>query len=457
MSIDRFVHPPDWSNPAPARLYDLVVIGGGTAGLVAAAGAAGLGAKVALVERHRLGGDCLNTGCVPSKALLHAARRGMDFAAAMRHVRDAQAALAPHDSAARFASLGVDVFFGDAAFADARTVVVEGGTEVPRLRFRRAVIATGGRPAVPDLPGVDPARRHTSDTIFSLAEQPRTLRIVGAGPIGCELAQAFARLGTRVTLTDREPRVLSREDPEASAVIARVLEREGVTLALGPAETGPHDGNRPHEGEPGDVVLVATGRRPNVEGLRLEAAGIKAGANGIEVSDILRTTNVRVFAAGDVCSRFQFTHAADALARLAIQNALFLTRKRASSLVIPWCTYTSPEVATVGTGDGESITVMLDDIDRAVVEEAREGFIRVWHRRGTVTGATIVAPHAGELIGHVAHLVRTGGTMGDLSTTIFPYPTLAEGLRKAGDAYRRQSLTPAAKGALGAYFSLFRR
>ncbi|MGE0447145.1 MAG: FAD-dependent oxidoreductase, partial [Vicinamibacterales bacterium] len=383
---------------------------------------------------------------------------GMNFASAMRHVREAQAAIAPHDSADRFASLGVDVFFGEAAFADARTVDVGGA----RLRFRRAIVAAGGRPRPLEVP-VPGSDVHTSDTIFTLEQQPRTMLIVGAGPVGCELAQAFARLGTRVTLADREPRVLPREDPDASAVIARALEGDGVVLRLG----GPHGGgppaafapsaSAPKEGGHYEVILIAAGRVPNIEGLNLEAAGIRTGPRGIEVSDILRTTNVRVFAAGDVCSRFQFTHAADALARLALQNALFLTRQRASALVIPWCTYTTPEVAAVGPLDGEAITVPLADIDRAIVEEQADGFVRVRHRAGVVTGATIVAPHAGEMIAHVAHLVRTRGTMADLSATVFPYPTMAEGLRKAGDAYRRRSLTPGARRAFEAYFSVFRR
>jgi len=455
------VHPPDWKTPDPARLYDLVVTGGGTAGLVCAAGAAGLGARVALVERARLGGDCLNSGCVPSKALLrsarviHEARAGeavgvsataaVDFGAVMRRLRQRQADIAPHDSAARFASLGVDVFFGDASFADRRTVLV-GKTP---LRFKRAVIATGSRPAIPSMPALSGRTVLTTDTLFTLTEQPRRLTVIGAGPVGCEMAQAFALLGTAVTLVDTAPRVLPREDPDASRVIARALERAGVRLALGGPATGIE----------ADVVLAAAGRVPNVGGLNLDAARVSTTAEGVTVSDQLRTTNPRIYAAGDVCSSYRFTHAADAMARIVIQNALFHGRKRVSDLVIPWCTYTFPEVAHVGepTDHGSLITIPLDDVDRSIVDDETEGFVRIRHERGQIIGATIVAPHAGELIGHVTQVMNADGALGDLSATVFPYPTVAEALRKAGDTYRRGALTPFVGRALRAYFSLTRR
>ena len=460
-----YLHPPEWRNPAPAPLYDLVVIGGGTAGLVCAAGAAALGARVALVERHLLGGDCLNAGCVPSKALLraarvvHEARAGeplgvaattqVDFAAVMQRVREQRAQIAPHDSAERFTSLGVDVFFGDASFADARTVTVSGAHGSPaRLRFRRAVIATGGRPVVPDL--LQGRNVLTSDTLFELTTQPRTLLVVGAGASGCEMAQAFALLGTAVTLADVAPRVLPREDPDASAVIAGALERCGVQLALG----GPITDVR------AEAVLVTAGRTPNVEGLNLEAAGIRLDASGqLVVSDILRTTNLRVFAAADVRSSLQFTHAADAMARLVIQNALFLTRRRFSDAAIPWCTYTFPEVAHVGaaTDGGAAITIPLDTVDRSRLDAEADGFVKVRHESGRIVGATIVAPHAGETIAHVAHLIRQGQTLSDLSASVFPYPTVAEALRKAGDVYRRTALTPSRLRLLRRFFALARR
>ncbi len=464
------VHPHNWNNPTPAPLYDLVVIGGGTAGLVSAAGAAGLGARVALVERGLLGGDCLNTGCVPSKALLRSARAvhearaaaavgvtartEVDFATVMGRLRARRADIAHNDSAARLTSLGVDVFFGQASFAGRREITVSSGSDTTRparltLRFRRAVIATGGRPAAPPIPGLADVAYLTSETVFSLTELPRRLLVIGAGPIGCEMAQAFALLGSRVTLVDSAPRVLSGEDEDASRIVAAALARSGVDFTTGPVGR--------EMMAAADVVLVATGRSPNVEGLALEAAGINASPAGIDVDDRLRTSNHRVYAAGDVCSRFKFTHAADAMARIVIQNALFFGRRRASALVIPWCTYTFPEVAHVGVPSGAAITIRLSEVDRAIVDDETDGFVRIDHERGRITGATIVAPHAGELIGHVADLMRRRAGVGELSSVIFPYPTVAEALRKAGDTYRRQGLTPRARRILQHYFRLLRR
>jgi pyruvate/2-oxoglutarate dehydrogenase complex dihydrolipoamide dehydrogenase (E3) component len=366
----------------------------------------------------------------------------------MERVRERRLELAPHDSATRFTSLGVDVFFGDASFADDRTVVVAQNSSSARLRFRRAVVTTGSRPSMPDIPGLAARVPLTSDTLFELTGQPATLLIIGAGAVGCEMAQAFALLGTDVTLADTASRVLPKEDADASAIVARSLERCGVRLALG---APPVIGDGP--------LLVATGRTPNIDGLNLAAAGIDADGSGVIVDDRLRTSNHRVFAAGDVCSPYRFTHAADAMARIVIQNALFHGRKRVSDLVIPWCTYTFPEVAHVGaaTDAGTVITVPLADVDRAVTDDQAEGFVRIRHERGQVVGATIVAPQAGELIGHVAQLMDNDGTLGDLSTTVFPYPTVGEALRKAGDQYRRGSLTPMLQGMLRRYFAVTRR
>ena len=369
-------HPPGWTNPAPRGRYHLVVIGGGTAGLVSAMGAAGLGARVALVERALLGGDCLITGCVPSKAILRSARAAADarfapavgvdvagveadFAAVMRRMRERRADISPHDSAERLRAAGVDLYFGEARFAGPSAIAVDGRT----LTFRRAVIATGGRAAVPDIPGLSVAPYLTNATLFSLTEQPKRLAIIGAGAIGCEMAQAFARLGTAVTLFDQAPRVLASEDADAAAVVARRLAADGVTLRLGATIAGVPAAF--------DQLLIATGRTPNIEALDLRAAGVAFDASGVVVDDHLRTTNRRIFAAGDVCSKFKFTHAADALARIVIQNALFFGRKRASALVIPWCTYTDPEVAHVGGYDGDTITIPLTEVDRAVVDEER--------------------------------------------------------------------------------------
>ena len=474
------VHPPDWRNPTPKSKYDLVVIGGGTAGLVCAAGAAGLGARVALVERALLGGDCLNTGCVPSKALLRSARAvhdareapavgvrtttEVDFGAVMARVRERRADIAHHDSAARLASLGVDVFLGQAAFSGPNAVMVDGRT----LSFRRAVIATGGRPAVPE--GVAPPYV-TSETVFSLTEQPRELIVLGGGPIGCEMAQAFALLGTRVTLIDGASRILPNEDPDASEILARRLDVEGVRIVNGEpirqvttTASGRIAVNLARRDATGDMLLVAVGRTPNLDGLNLDGAGVAHSPEGVKVNDRLQTTNPRIFAAGDVCSRFKFTHAADAMARLVIQNALFFGRRRCPALVIPWCTYTFPEVAHVGLSSDDArdsgataVTVKLADVDRSVVDEESDGFLRVHHQRGRVVAATMVAPHAGEVIGQIASLMRRGARLDELSSEIFPYPTVAEALRKAGDAYRRTRLTPGVRGVLARYFGLARR
>lgn len=483
------VRPATWTNPTPAPVYDLVVIGGGTAGLVCAMGAAGLGARVALVERHLLGGDCLNTGCVPSKALLRSARvvgewrRGpalgitadevrVDFAHVMARVRARRAAVAAHDAAERLRAAGVDVFFGDAGFVDRRSV----GVGDRRLRFRRAVIATGSRPAVPPLAGLDAVPFLTNESIFELRAQPRRLLVIGAGPIGCELGQAFARFGSSVTLIDQAERLLPRDDPDAAIILARHLERDGVRLVLGARiERADSDagavrlmlaGGHAGVGRAcllhGDALLVAAGRVPNVDGLDLDVAGVRAGPGGVEVDERLQTSNPRVYASGDVCSDFKFTHAADALSRLVLQNALFFGRRSAGALVIPWVTYTDPEVAHVGVTSGEAsrsggrlatITVPLSEIDRAIVDEETDGFVRVYHEKGRLRGCTIVAPHAGELIGEAVYVLTHGGSLTALSATIHPYPTASEALRTAGDSYRRQALTPRVRRWLTRYFA----
>ena len=476
------VHPPTWTNPTPNGRYNLVVIGGGTAGLVSAVGAASLGARVALIERHWLGGDCLNTGCVPSKALIRAARAAydvraandlgiavseprVDFPAVMERMRRLRAQIAPHDSAARLAGLGVDVYFGAARFV-ARDAVEVGGV---RLAFARAVIATGARAAIPPVPGLAELSPLTNETVFSLTELPRSLIVIGGGPIGCELAQVFRRFGSEVTIIDREERLLPREDPEASAIVQAQLAREGVALVLGVELTG---ASRTTDGATlayrragaagtcvGDQLLVAAGRTPNVDGLALEVAGVEANPRGVVVDDHLRTTNRRIFAAGDVASRFQFTHAADAMARIALQNALFFGRKRASALVMPWCTYTDPEVAHVGLseheakdrhGDVTTLTAQLAANDRAVLDGESEGFGRVHvDRKGRLLGATLVARHAGESIGEASLAMTTQQKLGALAATILPYPTQAEVWKRLGDAYNARRLTPRARSVLG--------
>ncbi len=482
------VHPSDWRNPDPAAVYDLAVVGGGTAGLVSAAGAAGLGARVALVERALLGGCCLAAGCVPSKALLRSARaagdarragrlgvavRGVDadFAAVMQRMRERRASISSHDSARRLRDLGVDVFLGDARFTGPRSLDAAGRT----LRFNRAVVAAGGRPTAPPVPGLSAIPYLTNENLFWLTDLPPRLLVIGAGPIGCEMAQAFARLGSRVTLLGRAPQVLPREDPDAAAIVQRALVDDGVRLELGVSlvEVAQQGGDvrvrfeRAAQGgagideAAGDRVLVAAGRAPNVETLDLAAAGVAFTKDGVTVDDRLRTSNRRIYAAGDVCSEFKFTHVADAMARIVIQNALFYGRKKTSALVIPWCTFTDPEIAHVGLYEDdarrrghrvETVTVPLAEVDRAVLDEEADGFVRVHHERGRILGCTIVAAHAGELAGEVSYAMTRGGTLTDLSATIHPYPTQAEALRKAGDAYQRSRLTPAVRGWMQRYF-----
>ncbi len=485
-ALRQAVRPARWTNPTPAAMYDLVVVGGGTAGLVSAMGAAGLGARVALVERALLGGDCLNTGCVPSKALLRSAHAvgeirklaglgvhveapRVDFAQVMQRLRERRAALARHDGAERFRDAGIDVFFGQGRFTGTDTLAVDG----VRLAFRRAVIATGGRAATPPVPGIEGVPFLTNETVFDLTALPRRLIVLGAGPIGCELGQAFARLGSTVTIVDRSPQVLPREDPDAAGLVEASLVRDGIRLVLGAQiqDVRARDGeitlrlSRGHEAPDdlvlGDAMLVAAGRAPNVEDLGLDTANVRVEPAGVVVDDRMRTSNPRIYASGDVCSAYKFTHAADAQSRLVLQNALFFGRRRASQLTIPWVTFTDPEVAHVGLTHAEAaasngrigiVTVNMADVDRAVVDDTTDGFVRVYHDRGRLKGCTIVAAHAGEMIGEATYALTHGGTLGSLSATVHPYPTQAEALRKAGDAYRRQALTPSLRRWLERYF-----
>lgn len=481
------VRPPEWINPTPRGRYNLVVVGAGTAGLVAAAGAAGLGARVALIERRLMGGDCLNYGCVPSKALLRAARSAYDarssaplgvrlegpvesdFAEVMRRMRRLRAEIAPHDSAQRFAALGVDVYLGDARFVSGDTVEVEG----QRIRFSRAVIATGARPTVPPVPGLAQTGYLTNDTLFGLTDLPRRLVVIGAGPIGCEMAQAFRRFGSLVTIISLDPRLLPREDADSAQVLERRFADEGITMCLGAtllrvactlsSELVVFTRGDGEEVVEADNILVAVGRTPNIEGLDLSAAGVTVGHTGVQVDDRLRTTNRRIYAAGDVCSAHKFTHAADAMARAVIQNALFSGRRKASALVMPWCTYTDPEIAHAGLYEREArargydvqtLQVGLDEVDRAVIDGETDGFARLHidRRRGRILGATIVARHAGEMISEVTLAMTAGLPPSTLSATIHPYPTQVSVLQRLGDAYRRSSLTPRVLRILEHYF-----
>lgn len=487
------VHPPDWANPEPAPCYNLVVIGAGTAGLVTAVGAAGLGAKVALIEKHLLGGDCLNVGCVPSKSIIRSSRMAadvrdahrygvnvpgdvsVDFAAVMKRMRGIRARISHHDSAERFAQLGVDVFLGVGQFTGPDTVSAAGNT----LRFKKAVIATGARAVTPHMDGIEEAGFLTNETVFNLIEQPRRLAVIGGGPIGCELAQAFQRLGTQVTLFHRHEHLLGREDADAADIVQERFRREGIQLVLGCAPIRVELRGKEKvvhyacEGKESTVVvdeiLAGAGRDPNVDGLNLESVGVQYDKRGgVEVNDRLQTTNPGIYAAGDVCMKWKFTHAADAAARIVIQNALFFGRKKLSALIMPWCTYTDPEIAHVGLYERQAkdrgmeistYKVEWDDVDRAVADGEEDGFIKVHVCKGTdrIVGATIVAAHAGEMISELSVAMAGKVGLGALSGVIHPYPTQAEAIKKAADAFNRTRLTSTVKKLLLAWLAWQRK
>ena len=474
------VRPADWRNPTPAKRYNMVVIGAGTAGLVTAAGVAGLGGKVALVERQFLGGDCLNFGCVPSKALIAAARAAADsrradtygikpgsgeadFAAVMERLRRIRSEISRHDSAARFRELGVDVFIGDGAFTGPDTVEVGGQT----LRFARACVATGARALRPDIKGLEETGFHTNETIFSLPELPRRLAVLGSGPIGCELGQAFARLGSQVTIIEKGAQFLGKEDRDAAEIVGKSFENDGIYCLLNAKVSrvnGDDNGRYVQVQTPddeqtveADEILVGYGRVPNVAGLNLESAGVDYDSrHGIKVDDRLRTANKRIYAAGDICLRHKFTHVADGATRLVIQNALFFGRGKFSGLNIPWCTYTHPEVAHVGiyqseaekkSLETETFKVEMGEVDRARADGQTEGFVKVLVKKGTdkILGATIVAAHAGDMISEISTAMAAGAGLKKLAGVIHPYPTQAEAIKRVADAYSRTRLTPRVK------------
>lgn len=473
-------HPADWVNPEPHGRYNMVVIGAGTAGLATAAGAAGLGGEVALIERHLMGGDCLNYGCVPSKCVIrssrqaHAARNAaafgvrvpdgveVDFPAVMARMRRIRGHISAHNAAGRFRDKGIDVFLGEGRLAGAGKIEVDGKT----LEYARACIATGARACDLPIDGLAEAGYLTNETVFSLTERPGHLAVIGGGPIGCELGQAFARLGSEVTLIERRSKLLPREEADVSAVLADALEADGVELRLDYTVSSVerrggkkvlHMASDKH-GEftiTVDEILLALGRAPNVEGLALETVGVEYDARrGVVVNDRLQTTNPHIYAAGDVCMAHQFTHAADAAARIVIQNALFFGRKKLSALTIPRCTYTDPEIAHVGMDPDEArergieietFAEKFDDLDRAMADGEETGLARIHVRKGSggqIVGATIVAAHAGEMISEItlAMVGRLG--LATLAGVIHPYPTQAEVIKHLADAYRRTTLTP---------------
>ena len=472
------VHPSGWCNPTPANLYHMVVIGGGPAGLVAANAAAALGAKVALVEREALGGDCLNIGCVPSKALIRTARLFgemrtaehygaqrpgeicVEFGAVMERLLRIRARISRVDSAQRLRAVGVDVFFGEARFTGSDALTVDGA----RLRFRKAVIATGARPDRPAIPGLAAAGYLTNENVFDLTELPRRLLVIGGGPLGCELAQAFCRFGAQTTIAQDLPLFLPKEERDAAQLLSDALARDGIQVRLNTAAVSVRVENGQkvvdlvsddyRSSLAVDEILTGTGRVPNVEGMNLEAAGVHYDSTaGVKTDDFLRTSNPRIYAAGDVCLEHQFTHTADASARIVIQNALFRGRARLSELTIPWCTYTDPEIAHVGLYVREAreqdipvktFTIPMHDVDRAITDGEEVGFVKIHVKEKTdrILGATIVARHAGEMINEITLAMVAGIGLRTLARVIHAYPTQAEAIREAANAYNRTRLTP---------------
>jgi len=490
------VHPPNWVNPRPSGRYNLVVIGAGTAGLVTAAIAAGLGAKVALIEKHLMGGDCLNVGCVPSKGLIAASRAWTaardaerfgvsvsevrrDFGAAMARMRTLRARISANDSARRFTTLGVDVYLGEARFVEPGTIEVAGA----RLSYKKAALCTGARAAAPEIPGLEEAGYRTNETLFSLTELPRRLAVIGAGPIGCEMAQAFARFGSTVTVLERMSRILPREDLDAADIVRNRMQHDGVEFVFDAAiaridrraaeKILAYRANGATKELAVDEILIGVGRAPNVEGLGLDRVGVRYDPReGIAVNARLQTSHPDIFAAGDVCSRYKFTHAADAMAQIVIQNALFphpigLGYANADALIMPWCTYTEPELAHVGLYEGdarkrgldvETYTYALNEVDRAILDGTEDGFVRlhVQTRSDRILGASIVAPHAGEMIAEIGALMQAGGGVKTLLATIHPYPTHAEAIKKAGVLWRKAHFSERQKRMLARWFQWIR-
>ena len=484
--LESNVHPPQWKNPQPAGEYHLVAIGAGTAGLVTAAGAAGLGARVALIERELMGGDCLNVGCVPSKGIIGAARvaatvrdaapfgvnvpegAAVDFGKAMERMRKKRADISPADSAKRFSDLGIDVFFGQGSFVDDNTIsVTTSSGEVTQLKFKKAVIAAGARAAAPPIKGLDTINYLTNENLFSLTELPKRFGIVGSGPIGSEMAQSFARFGSEVFLFEMSDHILSREDADAAAVVQEQFVKDGVNLVLDAkdmelASSGEQISVKVvQNGVPNETIvdqlLIAVGRAPNIDGLNLEKVNVKYHKRGVEVNDNLQTSNPKIYAAGDICSKYQFTHAADFQARIVIQNALFAVgpfgKKKASDLIIPWATYTSPEIAHVGMYpkdakeagiEIDTYVQQLEHVDRAILEGNDEGFIKIHTKKGTdkIVGATIVAENAGDIISEITVAMKNKIGLAGIGSTIHPYPTQAEAIRKLGDQFNKTKLTP---------------
>jgi len=458
--------------------YNAVVIGAGTAGLVTAAGTASLGGRVALIERNKMGGDCLNFGCVPSKALISSARLieqirqseklglrkqepQFEFAEVMQHMRERRAKIEPNDSQERFESLGVDVFRGEAKFKSPHELEVDGR----RLHGRTFVIATGSRAAIPRIEGLNSVTYFTNETVFDqLHDIPASMIVLGGGPIGCELGQAFARLGVRVTIVQSAAQLLPAEDANVAAFLHQRLTSEGIDIRLnGRAhrvcqENGEIMLDLGYKTITAAAMLVAAGRTPNLRALDLEAAGVEYDERGVKVNEFLQTSQRHIYAAGDVTHHPKFTHTADFTARIVVRNILMpvsLLRQKVNWSIVPWCTFTDPEIAHVGLNEKKArnagikydvFRVELEHVDRAVVE-SEDGFAKILTRKGSdeILGVTIVGPHAGDLLHEFVVAMHAHLGLAKLASIIHIYPTLAELARKAGDQYNKTRLTPRAK------------
>ena len=470
-----------------AAKADICIIGAGSAGLSVAAGAAQLGAKTVLIEAGKMGGDCLNTGCVPSKSLLAAAKAAesirkashfgieageprVNFSRVHDYVHSVIAEIAPHDFVERFTGLGCRVIKARGRFIDAKTV--EAGGEI--IQARRFVVATGSRAAVPPIPGLDGVPFFTNELIFANTVLPEHLIVIGAGPIGCELAQAHRRLGSKVTILDLGP-MMPKDDPEAVDVVRRRFAAGGIETkekikVLRVEKSGAglsvviREGDRERSID-GSHLLIATGRRPNVDNLGLEAAGVRYSLKGIDVDARLRSSNKHIYAAGDVAGSYQFTHIAAYHAGIVIRNALFRLPAKASTRAVPWVTYTDPELAHVGMNEtdarkahGDSTKVIRAEFaenDRAQAESAKQGFLKGVLKGGTVIGATIVGPHAGELILPWVLAVSKGLKIGDLANIIAPYPTLSEISKRAAGSYYTPTLFSPRTRAVVRFLGIF--
>ncbi len=473
----RNLHPPQWRNPQPASKYGLAVIGAGPAGLAAAQSAAASGTRVALIECDLVGGDCLNYSCDPSKALIRTARAygdmdnarhygasapadtPVDFRAAITRMLHLRTRLSRAWSVHELAESGIDVFFGQARFTAANALAVD---DLP-LRFRHALIATGGQPDIPAITGLQDIDYCTNESIFGIAELPRRLLVIGGGPLGCELAQTFSRFGSKVIIVQDAPLFLPREERDAAQILSVAFARDGIEVRLNTEVTalrkvdGAIHADLLSDDYPSqavtDAVLIGTGRLPRIDGMDLSAAGVEHDFdNGIHVDDFLCTSNPAIHAAGDACLQDKYAHMAKASARIAVANALHGPHQRMSELVVPWCTYTDPEIAHVGLYARDAMdrgiplstfTIPLHEVDRAILDGEDIGFVKIHVADGSdrILGATIVSRHAGELIGQITQAMVAGLGMRGLARVLHPYPTQSAALGMAAEAWcRRQSL-----------------